>query len=24
VLNNPVKAGLAESWEQWPWTYLKP
>lgn len=24
VLNNPVKAGLAASWEDWPWTYLKP
>ena len=23
VLNNPVKAGLAESWEEWPWTYWK-
>jgi REP element-mobilizing transposase RayT len=21
VLNNPVKAGLVESWEQWPYTY---
>ncbi|MBT2556658.1 transposase [Hymenobacter sp. ISL-91] len=21
VVNNPVKAGLAESWEQWPYTY---
>lgn len=24
VLNNPVKAGLVQSWEQWLWTYLKP
>lgn len=24
VLNNPVKAGLVESWEQWQWTYVKP
>lgn len=23
VLNNPVKAGLVQSWEEWPWTYLK-
>jgi REP element-mobilizing transposase RayT len=23
VLNNPVKAGLVESWEEWPWTYWK-
>jgi putative transposase len=23
VLNNPVKAGLAANWEDWPWTYLK-
>lgn len=23
VLNNPVKAGLAESWRDWPWTYVK-
>ena len=23
VLNNPVKAGLVESWEQWQWTYVK-
>lgn len=23
VLNNPVKAGLAGSWEDWAWTYLK-
>jgi REP element-mobilizing transposase RayT len=23
VLNNPVEAGLAHSWEQWPWTYWK-
>jgi REP element-mobilizing transposase RayT len=24
VLNNPVKAGLAQSWDLWPWTYCKP
>ncbi len=24
VLHNPVKAGLVETWEDWPWTYLKP
>lgn len=23
VLNNPVKAGLASSWEEWPWSYWK-
>ncbi len=23
VLNNPVKAGLVSSWEQWPWSYCK-
>jgi putative transposase len=23
VLNNPVKAGLASTWEEWPWSYLK-
>lgn len=23
VINNPVKAGLVENWEHWPWTYLK-
>jgi putative transposase len=23
VLENPVKAGLVQSWEQWPWTYVK-
>jgi REP element-mobilizing transposase RayT len=23
VLNNPVKAGLVDSWEAWPWTYWK-
>lgn len=23
VLNNPVKAGLVESWDEWPWTYWK-
>ncbi len=24
VLNNPVKAHLVDSWEKWPWTYVKP
>ena len=24
VLNNPVNASLVQSWEQWPWTYVKP
>ncbi len=24
VLNNPVNAGLAQSWEQWPWNYAQP
>ena len=23
VLNNPVKAGLAASWEEWPWSYWR-
>ena len=23
VLNNPVKAGLAQKWQDWPWTYAK-
>jgi len=23
LLNNPVKAGLVETWEAWPWTYWK-
>jgi REP element-mobilizing transposase RayT len=23
VLNNPVKAGLAATWRDWPWTYCK-
>ncbi|MDX1523893.1 MAG: transposase [Anaerolineae bacterium] len=23
VLNNPVKAGLVQYWEEWPWTYCK-
>ncbi len=23
VLGNPVKAGLVDSWEDWPWTYCK-
>jgi putative transposase len=24
LLENPVKAGLVESWSDWPWTYLAP
>lgn len=24
VLNNPVKAGLVKSWEEWGWSYCKP
>jgi hypothetical protein len=24
VCDNPVKARLVQSWEQWPWTYVKP
>lgn len=23
VLNNPVKAGLVDTWEAWPWSYLR-
>lgn len=23
VLNNPVKAGLVQEWQAWPWTYFK-
>ncbi|MBM3189477.1 MAG: hypothetical protein FJZ90_12225 [Chloroflexi bacterium] len=23
VLNNPVKAGLVDSWDNWPWSYCK-
>ena len=23
VLNNPVKAGLVDEWQDWPWSYLK-
>lgn len=23
TLNNPVKAGLCESWDEWPWSYCK-
>jgi len=23
IVNNPVKAGLVEDWQAWPWTYLK-
>lgn len=24
VLNNPVKAGLVEKWQDWPWSYCTP
>ncbi len=24
ILNNPVKAGLVEDWQQWPYTYVNP
>jgi putative transposase len=24
VLNNPVKAGLAKDWREWPWSYCRP
>lgn len=24
ILENPVKAGLVDSWEKWPWSYRKP
>lgn len=24
VLSNPVKAGLVQTWEKWPWTFVKP
>ncbi|MEZ4961971.1 MAG: transposase [Saprospiraceae bacterium] len=24
ILNNPVKAGLVKTWEEWPWTYYCP
>ncbi len=24
IRNNPVKAGLATDWQQWPWTYVSP
>ncbi len=24
VLENPVKAGLCKSWEDWKWSYVKP
>lgn len=24
ILNNPVKAGLVNSWDEWKWTYLNP
>ena len=23
IANNPVKAGLVESWRDWPWSYCK-
>ena len=23
VLNNPVKAGLAKHWREWPWNYCR-
>lgn len=23
VLNNPVKAGLSTTWDEWPWSYFK-
>lgn len=23
ILNNPLKVGLAESWDEWPWSYLR-
>jgi REP element-mobilizing transposase RayT len=23
ILNNPVKAGLVQNWEDWEWTYYK-
>ncbi|MFO1485794.1 MAG: transposase [Verrucomicrobiaceae bacterium] len=24
IRNNPVKAGLVNDWQQWPWTYVRP
>lgn len=24
AINNPVKAGLVDHWERWPWTYVYP
>ncbi|MFA6243158.1 MAG: transposase [Candidatus Hydrogenedentales bacterium] len=24
IVNNPVRAGLADDWAAWPWTYLDP
>ena len=24
VVNNPVKAGLAHDWQEWPWSYCRP
>ena len=23
IRNNPVKAGLAKTWKDWPWTYVR-
>ncbi len=23
ILNNPIKAGLVNQWDEWPWTYIK-
>jgi hypothetical protein len=24
VLNNPVKVGLVDDWQAWPWNYCRP
>jgi putative transposase len=24
TLNNPVKAGIVDSWKEWPYTYIDP
>lgn len=24
ILNNPVRAGLTDSWDHWAWNYVKP
>jgi REP element-mobilizing transposase RayT len=24
IIENPVKAGLVEEWQQWPYTYINP